>query len=277
MTPGPHSKTHSPPAISETQFKKIEDGKFVDFTDLLPENQALDININSDEPCIDIDKQGSLRFKDNKNKKARVNSFHRWSTAWCVFAQAHLHFFPADYFELFMYHSNMVQFVNAYKYQACFEYDRDFRLRMQHERKAVKKTVWWSRESEELRNKHLLNNPLPHCKHCKSPGHRDDQCRQKPHNNSNETAHHSHGNQNNNSYQQGRPPNNNNFRPHQNNNTSQSRSMPPSKKYCFRFSDGTPCSKPHCMFLHACERCGDNRHGAHACPQFTSTNFIPGP
>ena len=154
----------TPPALTETQLKKIEERKFVDFIDLLPENQAADIALGSDRPVIDIDENtGVLTHKDNKLRKARVSSFHRWSVAYCIFAQAHLHFHPDDYFELFQYHAMMVQHVNMYKYEACYKYDRDFRLKIQAERSMPlnQRTVFWSRESNVIRNRHLINNPLP--------------------------------------------------------------------------------------------------------------------
>ena len=110
----------SPPSISETQLNKIKEGRFVDFFDLLPENQAAGISSQNDRPIIEIGEGSVLTYKEHGNsKKLKINSFHRWSTAWCLFAQAHLHFYPGDYFNLFTYHSLMVQHVNQYKFEAC--------------------------------------------------------------------------------------------------------------------------------------------------------------
>ena len=294
----------TPPALSETQFKKIEERKFVDFTDLLPENQASDITITNDRHTIDIDEHtGLLRHKDKKTK-AKATSFHRWSTAWCIFAQAHLHFHPEDYFELFKYHSIMVQNVNRYKFEACYQYDRDFRLRIQHERNLPyeHRTVHWSRESDELRNLHLVNNPVPICENCNTPGHTVKLCRKNMNNynnnnnNYNSNYNSNYNNKNNNQNQQMNTPQNlqrfnqqSPFRGPQNfqqfnqqssfrgpqNNSSRPKSTPPNQKYCFRFAQGAPCSKPPCMFLHMCERCGDLQHGSLFCDKQTSTNFIP--
>ena len=283
----------TPPALKEAELKKIEERKFVDFTDLLPENQATDITISSDEPAIDIDKStGILTHNDHRVKKARVTSFHRWSQAWSKFAQAHLHYHPYDYFELFKYHATMIQHFNKYKFDACFKYDRDFRLTIQSERNMppTERTCWWSRESEDLRNRHLINNPLPVCEKCSIPGHTEKTCRRKD---SKET------NTNLASVlsqalfpvaqqlsKQPQPPGaasnppwktaSSNFRPQPftTNNNNNSNKLPPSKKYCWRYAQGTPCSKPPCIFLHSCEICGE-KHGTHSCDKNTSTNFIP--
>ena len=282
----------TPPALKESELKKIEERKFVDFSDLLPENQATDISLHSDRPVIDIDEStGVLTHKDHRLKKARVTSFHRWSTAWCLFSQAHLHYHPYDYFELFKYHAIMVQHVNKYKFEACFKYDRDFRLTIQSERNMppLEKTCHWSRESEDLRNKHLINNPLPICEKCKTPGHSEKTCRVKTKDTDNTNSIASVLSQQILPYAQqlgqqyhsapttttNQPwkPNNHNFRPSQQNNPSRGKT-PPNKKYCWRYAQGTPCSKPPCMFLHSCEFCGE-KHGSQFCNQNSSTNFIP--
>ena len=71
-----------PPSLTDTLLKKIEERKFVDFTDLLPDNQAHDIQLNSEGAAIHIDEStGILRHKDHKTRKLKVNTFHRWSTA----------------------------------------------------------------------------------------------------------------------------------------------------------------------------------------------------
>ena len=299
----------TPPALTETVLKKIEDGKFVDFTDLLPENQALDIISGTDGPHIVVDESSSiLTFKDNKLKKAKVNSFHRWSTAWCAFAQAHLHYHPQDYFALFKYHSLIVRYVNEYKYAAVFKYDRDFRLTLQSEKNSLVQTCSWEYENDHLRNKYLLNNPLPICDHCETPGHMKHQCRAKNtntnnnnNNNNSSTGFHSqdhtsappqplfsYGQQQQfQSNRQGQSQQSSSFRGSQQNRSRQQRSnnnnnnhnnnrrgVPPSQKYCFRYGRGEICIPP-CMFLHACENCGDPAHGAYQCQTITSSNFIP--
>ena len=124
----------TPPPITPTQLKKIENREFVDFADLLPENQASSLSSFFDKPTIEIDANGTLTHKDHKTKRTKVNSFHRWCSAWCIFAQAHLHFHPEDFFQLFSYHALMVQHVSQYKFEACYAYDNAFRIMIQSER-----------------------------------------------------------------------------------------------------------------------------------------------
>ena len=283
------------PALTETVLKKIEDGKFVDFTDLLPENQALDIVAGSEGPHFVVQEATSLvKYEDNKKRKAKVSSFHKWSIAWCVFMQAHLHYHPNDFFKLFSYHALIVRYVNEYKYEAVFKYDRDFRLTLAGQKNATIKTVFWDVECDHLRNKYLLNSPLPICDNCKNAGHTKNQCR-KANNNNNNTSNATYAHQDpplhppqplfsnaqqnsfrasQNRQQQRFNNNNNNNNNNRGNNNGRNR-LPPWQKHCHRFDAGTNCDKPPCMFLHACKNCGDQNHATYQCQTITSTNFIP--
>ena len=252
-----------------------------------------------------------MTFKDHRARKVKINSFHRWSTAWCIFAQAHLYYHPEDFYLLFCYHTLMVQHVSQYKFEACHKYDNAFRLIVQNERHLPwdKKTCYWTHEADHLRNKYLFNNPLPTCDHCKTPGHTVSQCKSKKH---------SDNSQNNtlfstqpvplmsqqfnqpppsfSSSQQWRQPRNpysfraphyasNNTQQQQftfrapNTNNNQRNSIPPNQKPCRRFNLGEDCYKPPCMFLHACKYCWATDHGiSKPCPHLSgasSTAFIP--
>ena len=273
----------TPPSLSKKQLKKIEDREFVDFIDLLPENQTADIGLGiHDRPIIEIDEDtGSLVHKDHKVKKAKVSSFHRWSVAWTIFAQAHLHYHPEDFFELFQYHAIMVQHINTYRYDACYRYDCDVRLKIQAESKMPlgRRTVFWGKECEAIRNRRLINHPLPVCDNCRTPGHHERTCRKKDGDKDEASSTQRNSQQSNNNH-------NNNYRwqaPQQppfranwkSGNNNKSGKVPPSQKPCWNFNHGVPCEKPQCMFLHVCHWCGDPRHKASACPDHTSTNFIP--
>ena len=151
------------------------------------------------------------------------------------------------------------------------------------------RTCVWSRENEYLRNMYLVNNPLPICVYCKTPGHPEKQCRSKSNNENNSTTNYQNFIQNMTNPQpllslnprnpyatQGHQPN---FRPSQNNNqktnNNNKKSIPPNQKYCFRFASHLPCHKPPCMFLHECQGCGRTDHGYNYWDKFTSTSFIP--
>ena len=63
----------TPPPLAQAQLKKIENREFVDFGDLLPENQAANMSTIFDRPVIEIDSNGVLTHKDNKAKRAKIN------------------------------------------------------------------------------------------------------------------------------------------------------------------------------------------------------------
>ena len=153
------------------------------------------------------------------------------------------------------------------------------------------------------RNRYLVNNPLPICAYCKTPGHTENQCRAKANNTNNSTSDNQQQHNNRNTSQPQplfsfypRQPSHNNRQNQQNHNNSRSnggnhgnnrhnnfrsnnnnnnRSLPPSQKYCFRFASGLPCNKPPCMFLHQCEGCSSYEHGLNYCTEISSSSFIP--
>ena len=297
-----------PPEIKATQLKKIEDGEFIDFADLLPENQAtsIDASHDDDRPGIGVEKSsGYLKQKDSKSRKVKVNTFQRWSTAWVAFSQAHLHYHPEDYYELFSYHASFVEFVGDYKFAACFAYDRDFRLNIANQRNVVNRKHFWSTPNEKLRTRHLSNNGLTKCSYCKGSGHFESGCthkqkdesetlpaqlaaaltmtksqlmqQQQPSRGASSHPHQqtwSNNNSNNNNNNNNNYNNNNNFRPPRNSQPTGGR-IPPAQKPCWYFQAGRNCRKPPCQFLHTCEKCGSPQHGGNVCDRHTSTNFIP--
>ena len=296
-----------PPAISDTQLKKIEERKYVDFNDLLPDNQTSGIDGSGndfDNPAFDIEKpSGYLKQHDNKRfRKIKITNFQRWSTAFSIFWQAHMHFHYEDYYELFMYHAHFVTNINKYKFEACHSYDRDFRHNIANQRHMhpTQRSFHWSVPSEDLRIKHLSDNTLSKCSYCKGAGHYVSSCTIKQEHEANtlpaqlaaaitqsfpaprqfqpssDPAPRSN--------QQWRS---NNFRGNNNGNSQQrqgssstaraasSRSIPANEKPCYRFNGGTECDQSRCPFLHRCARCPSTSHGAIDCNAQSSTNFIP--
>ena len=168
------------PSLKETLLKKIEKQQFVDFTDLHPENQASTIFNTLDRPFITVDKEsGVLKRKDKSAQKIEIDSFHRWVTCWNIFSQAHLHFHPADYYNLSTYFTQMVNFFGQYRLDACFRYDREFRLLMASQRhlEPERRSVCWTATSEYTRIRCISGRELTMCTYCKTYGHMELNCR----------------------------------------------------------------------------------------------------
>ena len=280
-----------PPGCPEGQLKKIEVGQYVNFQNLLPENNT--VETGGETHAIDIETSGYLKQnKENKSiKKVKVNSFQRWCTAWCIFSQAHLHYHPSDYYELFMYFSKFVSCVNKFRFDACVLYDANFRMLLANERRLPpdQKTCHWQYMNEDLRVRYLSENGLTICEHCKTPGHYSSACRVKLDEKANELPHqlaaafkqhqvtfHNTSPSPNltpkiNQWSKPSPT----FRNSKPTPPQPSDQTPAYKKHCWRFNNGSACAKPPCQFLHACERCNRRNHGAHSCHARSSTNFIP--
>ena len=289
-----------PPALKETVLKKIEDRIFVDFQDLHPDNQMADYTNSTNTPIIQVDQHsGLLSQKDFAIRKAKINSYQRWSSCWMIFAQAHLHYHPEDYYLLFSYHAIMVENFNTYRYDACVKYDRNFRLSLANQRTLApnRKTVHWTELNQAIKNWTLAGQELTRCDYCKGTGHTANNCRQKQEDEARnlprqiaaaitEVFPHS------NHYQQPPRPQQTNysaFRGRQNSNnnnnnpnqqvqqspTNPNAVIPPHQKPCRRFNSNVPCAKPPCQFLHACSGCGLSNHNLTTCYRSSSTNFIP--
>ena len=303
-----------PPSIKETVLKKIENRQFVDFIDLLPENQICSIDgaCTADDPSFVVEQSsGCLKQKTDSAKvtRVKVSTFHRWCTAWCIYSQAYLSFHPEEYHKLFMYHSNFVGLVHRYKYEACYNYDAAFRLSMANQKDSATKTCFWETVNTEIRDRFCSDNTLSKCTYCKASGHYESSCTLKQKHKSETlpaqlaaaltsvqltqqqaptpTTQHTSQTQpwNNNNNNNRNNNNNNNSYNRSNNNgnnngfrppkNNRSNSTPASQKFCWRFDKNIFCAKPPCQFRHACQTCGDTTHGYYSCYQTTSTNFIP--
>ena len=179
---GGMSNPFLPPPIKETLLKKIEKREFVSFKDLLPNNQAIEeVNMDPDEPSIIADPTTRTLRLNNKAKKDKINSFARWSEAWVAFCQAHLYYHPEDYYNIFVYHRQMVQHFNRFYLDACLQYDRDFRLALANQRSVdpANRTVRWGEVNRDLKILYLHDSLLPKCEHCRCTGHFVDKCLKK--------------------------------------------------------------------------------------------------
>ena len=289
-----------PPALKETLLKKIEDRIFVDFQDLHPDNQMADYSNSSNTPTIQVDQHsGLLTQKDFAAKKARINSFPRWSSCFMLFAQAHLHYHPEDYFLLFTYHAIMIENFNNYHYDACVKYDRNVRLSMANQRNLApeRKTVHWNEINQPIKSFYLAGNELSRCSYCKGTGHHASACRQKqedearnlprqiaaamtevfphPHYQPPAPARHQQQHSTYGAFRGRQSSSSNSYNQQNQQSSFQSSPVPAQQKYCRRFNNNTPCAKPPCQFIHSCSACGLANHNLTSCYRATSTNFIP--
>ena len=291
-----------PPALKETLLKKIEDRIFVDFQDLHPDNQMADFSNSTNTPTIQVDQHsGLLSQKDFAIRKARINSFPRWSSCFMLFAQAHLHYHPEDYFLLFTYHAIMIEHFNTYHYEACVKYDRNVRLSMANQRTLApeRKTVHWNEVNQPIKTWYLSGNELTRCSYCKGTGHYPSACRQKQDDEGRnlprqiaaaitevfpqppyqqafqQPAARLHQQQPTFGAFRGRQSSTNNYHQQNHQSYTQSNPVPAQQKYCRRFNTNSQCAKPPCQFIHACSACGLSNHNLTTCYRATSTNFIP--
>ena len=80
-----------------------------------------------------------------------------------------------------MYHSQMIQHFNKYKYDACYRYDREFRLTIANQRNLSpdRQTALWTKVHDDIRVRCLMGHELSRCDYCKGSGHITGACRQK--------------------------------------------------------------------------------------------------
>ena len=186
-------------------------------------------------------------------------------TAWNNYTQALLHYKPQMFYELFMYQKNFCMLAAKYKFEACYMYDKDFRLLIasQSSLHPGQRSAKWDLIQSDLHNMHLQQDMLlPSCYHCRVTGHYVTNCPVKvaynktlyspSHNNdstfrndtfrnASNTAHNfqppSHQNT---SFSNVDPP-----RPTSNNNKQQAQFI----RSCNRFNRGNYCAKPPCQYM----------------------------
>ena len=103
--------------------------------------------------------------------------------AWNHYVQATLHFWLCMFHQLFSYQKIMCRLTTKYKFEAYYNYDRDFRLLQvsQVSLKPEQRTAKWESVHPELTNIHLqADSMLPVCFHCRANGHCATNCPEKP-------------------------------------------------------------------------------------------------
>ena len=292
-----------PLSVKVSILRRIYRRDFVEFEELLPDNQVVNAGTRH-ESCISIDKASqTLRFDKDKIKKQKVDTLAKWLIAWTSFMQAYLHYHPEEFFELFTYLKNFVMLANRYRFEACLNYDRYFRLSMANQQtlSADLRSVSWLQISEEYRAMYLLDSPIPNCFHCKSRCHMSNNCPDKKGENSNNSSSVPAQVNNRSSGYTGTsttfrrkpqplmaPTQGYQHRPYQQQQQNppsfpqpsqhQHPPVPAQFKVCFRYNGGFPCTKPPCQFAHACSICSDP-HPATQCPHNpnSSSTFRPPP
>ena len=164
-----------PPKIN--MLKKMEKLEYVDFEELLPSLPSAARFGNEQYFDIDIE-TSALRLKP-KERRQSINNLASWMLAWNHFMQATLLFWPRMFYKLFTYQKNFCRLTTKYKFEACYTYDRDFRLLQvsQTSMKPEQRTAKWETVHPELTNMHLqADSMLPVCFHCRSTGHYATNC-----------------------------------------------------------------------------------------------------
>ena len=179
--------------------------------------------------------------------------------------QVTLHFWPRMFHQLFSYQRIMCRLTTKYKFEACYNYDRDFRLLQasQVSLKPEQRTAKWESVHPELTNIRLqADSMLPVCFHCRATGHYATNCPEKP---SSTRASGEAGS----NFQNAAANFNQAVR-----STNTYHSKVPTIEPTSQFNKGLFCAKPPCQFAHTCNKCHQGHPGSQ-CQYITNTSFLP--
>ena len=273
-----HTNPFIPPPLPVNILKKIEKDDFVSFEDLLPSTPST-ATTSRDEHFIDIDIESSALRLRQKEKSKRIINLSSWMLAWNNFMQTTLHFKPGRYFVLFCYQKNFCRLVSKYRFDACYRYDKDFRLLVasQSSLSPEQRTARWEDLHSELSSMHLQQDTLlPTCFHCRNTGHFAPNCPLK--NTGNDNAFRNVVNTS-----QTFIPRFPSSHPSQSGQSMEISRYTPNKQQpmslrspttCNRFNRGNFCAKPPCKFSHVCNKCNQGHPGVQ-CNSTSSSFFIP--
>ena len=255
--------------------------EYVDFEELLPSLNS-EANFNNEQGSFDIDIETSSLHLKTKERRQSIHNLDSWMLAWNHYVQATLHFWPCMYYQLFAYQKHFCRLTTKYKFEACYNYDRDFRLLQasQTSLKAEQQTAKWDVVHPELVNMHFqADSMLPVCFHCRSNGHYSTNCPSKATSTrtSGETGNTFRNASASNLQQPFRPTATNHNMGHTVEPTRYSVNQnPQARGPCSRYNRGTFCSKSPCQFTHTCNKCNQGHPGSQ-CHYITNTSFIPPP
>ena len=259
------------PAISKTFIDQIEKGEYVDFDRMKAKKaNSKSRDTNHSEYNLKInEKTNESTLELKKSKKETVNNFNEWQRVWNDYLHAYCHFRPEEVHLLLTYQKHIADFASIYKFEAVRDYDIDFRNHLANQRSdpPEERTVFWDKQSIELKNLDLADHPKPppHCYNCNEKGHMSNEC-QKPSKKQSKNA----------SQQNFLPPTYAPYHPppppprpptttHQQSNrqkpgtTSAPAGMDTTDRanYCRGFNSQGECSRGfRCRWLHYCNKCG---------------------
>ena len=269
----------TPPAMSAKLLKKIQRLEFVDFAELLPNNAVSDSDTTG-QPHINVGRHSkTLHLSHGAARKEKLSTFPKWCLAWNNFMQAHLYYHPHDFHNLFSYQKNFCNHANKYHIDACIRYDREFRLTLASEKGLPphNQTVHWQDTVHQgLFIKHLSGSQITTCNYCYNRGHYEASCPEKRDAEAQDPKHlpsqiASAVQQSLQDFRRNTTTTTTNFGPTGSNTSS----VPPKEKFCFRFNQGIPCKQPPCQFAHFCTFCKTLSHPFSQCrKRNTSANFI---
>ena len=222
------------PSIPSTTIALIKAGKFVNFDLLLPAptslpNAAFSVQV---DPLASTDGGPSLTVLPKVNKRT-IRNFPSWLSAWNVFIQAFLFFFPGFAGGLLAYQSQITIFASRFEFLSWSTYDRLFRQNMA----TFHPNSNWGEVDRHIFDQVLLGAPvLTVCYTCREFGHVAAGCPLRS-----------------SSTQQPFPAPQRTF-------SSNPRARPPpmstrsSSRICRYFNAGS-CTVPLCIFQHTCSTC----------------------
>ena len=132
-TPSEKHNPYLPAALKIKTIKKIKNGKFVDFTELLPPTPTVGTLCKSPNPTyeqngigITIDPESQAISFKSATPKNKIFDFATWTYAWNNFYQTTLHFNPEMHYQLYAYFKLITECARKFKFINVLAYDHKY-------------------------------------------------------------------------------------------------------------------------------------------------------